>query len=197
MKATSEELSKNFAEISDEELVTRIKSGNLTPIASELAMKEITNREIDISQITPPLTEVSNRLQRQFNIAPYTRRILRFPYRAFLGVEPLWATLIFGGIIVFAMHKLTVHFSLQQFMAPKQSYASLITYSALFFLAVTKIWLGISLWRAAKTKYIVVNILSLVMAVYVLISAVGGSYNGFQLLQAYFPSDVGSVMKGK
>jgi hypothetical protein len=96
---TTDQPSEEFGELADEELIDRLRSGNLTEIASDTIRRELATRGVDLAcalaqpaqgTVSPP--RISASVIRKF--AGILARVLRFPRRAVLGVEPLWAVML-------------------------------------------------------------------------------------------------------
>src|SRR5262245_10016733 len=112
--ATTDQLSEEFGTLADEELVERLRSGSLTEIASDIARRELAQRGIDVDsalaespQVPVQLPRISaSTLRRAVGILS---RILRFPWRAVLGVEPLWAVVLFGAALLYLWYRLIVY----------------------------------------------------------------------------------------
>ena len=82
-------------------------------------------------------------------------RVLHFPLRAFLGLEPLWVVVVLGGAIAFAVSRLVVVWILAIVFpepslapVPPQVYVPKV-YAVVALFSVVALWWGVALWRTA------------------------------------------------
>lgn len=198
--STTDELTRHFSEISDAELISRIKSGSLTESAFDIANKELSYREINIdlllNQAPIETSSTSNRTPIHITVSPIITRILKFPYRAVLGIEPFWVVFIFGVALDYGVGKLVNHFIVQLiFAVPISPNALSLSYLALGLNTISKLWLSIALWRSAdNSKIYVINIIARVLAILYTLSAVWGTVTIVNIVKQYVPSDSASIM---
>jgi hypothetical protein len=126
----------------------------------------------------------------------FLRRVLSFPLRAALGVEPLWAVIVFGSALLFLLFKL-IRYGLDPFLAvwPRPPYALAIAYAAIALIAVAMAWFAFALWRTAgRAKSLFWKISVRVLALLVALYTVLGPLTGMRVVQQYFGSPPASVM---
>jgi hypothetical protein len=105
-----------------------------------------------------------------------------------LGVEPLWAVVIFGGALVFVVWKLIL-WGLSQFIGPYPipPYALPTAYAALGIFALTAAWWGIALWRTGdKANAFIWKILARAAAMLCAMTATFGTMGAARVVQEWF-----------
>jgi len=195
------ELRDHFVNLSDEELLRLLRTRSLTDSASAVAREELASRGIDFAgALTTPTGTPPSRIFPPLHVLrslwSALRRALRFPWRAILGVEPLWAVVIFGafgvvllfGAVVHALARLVV-------MRPLLPYALQLGYAGLAIQGLSVGWWGIALWRTAgRTRSSAWRICARLLAALCAVQAVLGPMSGARLLKAYIPTPSASVM---
>jgi TonB family protein len=190
---TKEQLSEDFLKLSDEELIDRLRSGNLIPIATDVARQELTSRRIDVE------LALARPLQAGISSQPTadpTRnratallvRALRFPLRAALGVEPLWTVIVFGAALLFLLFKATVY-GLAELgsVSPKPAYALPLAYAAVVVNGVAMAWFALALWRTVgRLKSFFWKIVVRILATLVVLSAVLGTQGATRVVEQFF-----------
>ena len=154
-----EALVEDARSLSDQVLVERLQGEGLTNVAAEVTRAELSARGIDPDRAlteprsSPPAPAQFSRINAE-RVRTILRRVLRFPYRAALGVEPLWAVALCGGALAFVTWKLVAWGIFQILgMHPIPPYARALSYSALGLYALVVAWWGISFWlTAGRTK---------------------------------------------
>jgi hypothetical protein len=151
-----------------------------------------------LSQLPPPPARPVDRIPAigHTSLYRFVIRVLKFPLRAFLGVEPLWVVLVIGSALVFVVFKLMIYVLAQLLLArPMPPHALPIAYVALGCYALALAWLGVALWRAAdRTKSRPLKILSRGVALLCALYAVSGTINAVHVTQRYAASAPTSVM---
>jgi hypothetical protein len=198
---TREGLIKDAALLSDEELVNRLRGGGLTDLAAEVARRELVARGINVERALSEAPQASSRavppaIAAAISAAgPILRRGWRFPLRAALGVEPLWAVVVFGGAVVFVLWKL-IPWGITEFlyMRPDLPYRLPIAYAALGIFSLAVAWWGVALWRTGgRANALVWRILARIAAVLCAITAISGAVGGARLVQDEFSKQLGGV----
>jgi hypothetical protein len=194
---TADYLSEEFAKLKDEELIARLRSGELTDVASNTARRELTKRGLDIAQALtqPALATAPSDSSSAFN--RILKRILRFPVRAVLGVEPLWTVIVFGPGFVYLVFEL-FRFGLVRLLLPLRPpppYVLPLAYAGITLIALAMIWFAVALWRSARqlesnSWRIVVRVLAIVVASDIVWATPGR----VSLVQQYFAAPPGGVM---
>ena len=198
---TNDQVSEEVVSLADEELIDHLRSGNLTEVAADIVRQELAARDIDVAsalaqsaQGAPPPLRISVATRGRF--VAFLGRASRFPLRAVLGAEPLWAVIVFGGILFFLLFKLIVY-GLTQLLAvrPMPPYALPLAYAAMALIALAMTWFALGLWRSARrAKSSFWKIAGRVLAVLVALNAVFGTLGGMRVMQKYFNSPPASVM---
>jgi hypothetical protein len=179
---TETDLSELFAELADEELLARLRSGSLTEGAAAVVRRELAARGIAAEQALSELPAESQTPSRAIATARdilgfLSTRVLCFPLRAVQGVEPLWAVFVFGLLILAGVFKLSF-FGLQYLLFPLRagSNALMVSYVLLAAYALTAVWLGAALWRTARrNKSSGWSLVARTFAVLVVLNCVWGS----------------------
>ena len=199
---TNDQFSEEVVSLADEELIDRLRSGNLTKMGLQTSfVKNSPARDVDVAsalaqpaQGAPPPLRISVATRGRF--VTFLGRASRFPLRAVLGAEPLWVVIVFGGILFFLLFKLIVY-GLTQLLAvrPMPPYALPLAYAAMALIALAMTWFALALWcsaRRAKSSFW--KIAGRVLAVLVALNAVFGTLGGMRVMQKYFNSPPASVM---
>lgn len=204
--SSPEHLSEDVASLSDEELVARLRSGNLTEEASDIVRRELAARGVDLNH---PLSRAAD-----VNVAPkrvaafigsrfgdLLGRVLHFPLRAALGIERLWVVVVFGVALNVVLLKL-VTYGLMQFLdlRPMPWYPLPIALAATALLALALAWLAVALWTTAgRTQAAVGKSAVRLLAVLVAAYAVIVTLDRIQVMQQYFSSPLNgeSVMDSR
>jgi len=198
---TADSISGEFAKLTDEELIARLRSGDLTQIALDAAHRELAERGIDVARVLAQPARVpvspsgaSSALARCIGILT---RILGFPVRAVLGLEPPWAVIVFGVVFVYLVFQSIRYGLVQLFLSvhPPPPYFLSVAYAGTALIALAMAWFALALWRGAKQAKagfwrLVVRILAAVSAV----NTVFATLRLVPLMQEYFSSPPGSVM---
>jgi len=199
---TIDQLSEEFSRLADEELIDRLRSGSLTAMGTDAAREELAARGVDLMHALaqPPHAYASRRRVSGFTRRTVLRilaRVLRFPLRAFLGVEPLWAVLVFGAAILYLLSNLMAY-GFGQFLGvePVPPYVLPMGYLATGLMAFVTAWFAAGLWRSARrAKSGFWRILVRLLAVLVGLYAVNGILVRTSIMQQYFGSPpLSSVM---
>lgn len=191
-----EELKQIYSEISDDELVRRVQSGNLTTIAHEVALKEIEEREINLSQFhlkapsQPKLSESISILK------PAIIKAIKFPLNAFLGKSALLNVSIFAFIFAYFVNKLLILFIYNFILVvPIESYAFPILYILIALRVLIFTYLSIALWRSAyNTKFNLFTIVAFGGSALFVIFVIYSTHNTLTLLDQYKPINANNVM---
>lgn len=190
---TRGQLSEDAKALSDEELIDRLRGGGLTELAAEVTRRELVARGIELEQGLSEAPQDSSRaVPTPIAIAvagagPILRRVSRFPWRAALGVEPLWAVAVFGGAMVFVIWKLIVRGLGFLYQHQDLPYALPTAYAALSINALVFAWWGVALWRTGgRANASVWMILARIASVYCAITAIWGTMGMARLVQEYF-----------
>lgn len=191
-----EELKQTLSEITDEELVSRIHSGNLTDTAHEVALKEIETRKIELSQFQLKTPNPSKRSEIISNIKPALTQAMRFPINAILGNVPLFKVLIFAFISAFIVNKLLLSFILTFILIkPAESYSFPVLYFFLAFRFLIFTYLSIALWRSAyNTKLNILTIAAFGCSALFVIFVIWSTYNTLTILEEHKPINSNSIM---
>ena len=198
---TIDQLSEEFSTLTDEELIDRLRSGTLTEMATDAVRRELAARGVDLRQALaqPPEAFASRRRVSGFAVRTVLgtlARVLRFPLRALLGVEPLWAVVVSGAAVLYLLSKLMAY-GFGQFVgaAPIPPYVLPLGYVATGLTALVTAWFAAALWRSApraKSGFwkIAVRLLAVLVGLY----AVNGILVRTSVMQQYFGSPPASVM---
>ena len=123
-------------------------------------------------------------------------RVLRFPLRALLGVEPLWAVVVFGAAVLYLLSNLMAY-GFSQFLgvAPMPPYVLPMGYVATGLMASVTLWFAAALWRSAPRAKsglwkIAVRLLAILIGLY----ALNGILVRMSTMQHYFGGPPSSVM---
>jgi hypothetical protein len=202
MEQNTNRLREHFSALSDEELVRLLNADSLVHAAAAIAREELAGRHVDILAIQAPSVEsVPSRLSRDLlkPIAAVLRRCIRFPMRAALGREPLWAVFVFGGAAVAATFSLMTHsFAAVATMNPVSRYTVLVVgYSGMAMHGISIAWWGVALWRSGgHTRSRILRGMARVLAVICALQAILGPIGGAAFLSKYDTSaGRGSVME--
>lgn len=199
---TRGQLSEDAAALSDEELINRLRGGGLTGLAAEATRRELVARGIDVEHELSKAPQASSRavppaIAITVSVAGrILRRAWRFPLRAALGVEPLWAVVVFGGAVVFVIWKL-IPWGITEFlyMHPDLPYRLPIAYAALGIFALAVAWWGVALWRTGgRANASVWTILARIAAVLCAITAIWGPISGARVVQDEFSKQQGGLV---
>ena len=204
--ASSDDLSAEVATLADAELIERLRSGNLTEGASSIVRRELVERGVDMERALAHADEAVVQPKDLFasSIARFVAigaRVLHFPLRAVLGLEPLWVVLVFGATLNLILFELIVY-GLTQFLElrPMPWYPLPIAYVATAVLIVTLAWFAVALWTtAARMKTFAWKSAVRALAVLVALYAVVGTFNRVRVMGFYFrsPSTGESVMDSR
>jgi len=198
---TNDKLSEEFASLADEELLDRLRSGNLTDAATIVARRELAARDIDVERALaqpPPNISPSPRISAvaRARFAGLLARVLRFPLRAVLGLEPPWVVFVFGGTLLFLLFKLIQYGLVQLYLVrPIPPYALPTAYGATVLISLAMGWFALALWcsaRRLKSSFwkMVVRVFAVVFAM----NGVLGTLNLVRLMQDNFSPPRASVM---
>ena len=129
-------------------------------------------------------------------------RILRFPVRAVLGVEPLWAVVVYGTVFVFLLFQLVFRYGLLwllQSPLPRSSYILPLAYGEIALVALAMIWFAVALWRSAtQLKSSLWRVVVRALAILIAADIVFATPGRVSLLQQYLGSPpTGSVMDSR
>ena len=145
-----------MARLADEELVNQLRRGDLTDYASEMAHSELERRGIDVVYALSHLACPSHQSESQTSIyverlRPLFRRIIRFPLRTLLGVEPPLLVIFFGSGLVYATYKLVIY-GLSHIALDLKNHpiAAPLSYVEIAVFVLVQVWFAISLWRCAR-----------------------------------------------
>lgn len=197
----TDQLGEEFARLTDEELIDRLRSGYLTKVAADIIRRELSTRGVDLALALAQSAEATVS-PRRISASIFTKfvallaRALRFPLRAVLGVEPLWVVIVFGAAFVFLLFKLTVY-GLVQFLDlhPMPPYVLPIAYAATALTALAQAWYALALWGSAgRAKTIFWKIAVRILAALIALYAVLGTPGRIGVMQKYFSSPPSSVM---
>lgn len=191
-----EELKQTFSEITDEELVSRIRSGNLTGTAHEVALNEIETRKIELSQFELKTPSPSKHLEIFSTIKPVLSQAMRFPINAILGKASLFKVAIFAFILAFITNKLLLLFIYKFVLVGSvDSYASPILYILIAFRFLIFTYLSIALWRSAyNTKFNILTIAAFGFSALFAIFVLWSTHNTLSILEQYKPINSNRVM---
>ena len=195
------DIREEVSRLADEEFIARLRSGYLTEIASEIVCRELAGRGVDLSQVLAQpvkVTVVHGRIRafRSPKLTAIPRRVLRFPLRAALGVEPLWVVVLFGAASVVVLFRLLAYGLVQLIdLRPMPGYVLPLAYTATAVMAFALAWYGVALWRSAsRVKSMLWKGLVRILAVLVAIYAVLGTVDRVQVMQKYFSPPQSSIM---
>lgn len=199
--STNEELREHFANLSDEELLRLLRAQVLTETASAVAREELAGRGTDAAPalalpVPPPPTHFSLPRHALKRVGAASRRMLRFPWRAILGVEPLWTVIVFGALGVLIAFDVLLHALVRLLMMrPLPPHALLLGYAGLAVHALSVGWWGVALWRTAgRNRSSVWSVFARVLAALCAIQVVTGPISGAKSLKEYLPAPESSVM---
>jgi len=197
--ATRSQLMAHAAALSDEELIERLRSGILTETAQEITREELAARGVDVARAVasrPPAEPQPDGLtQARGVLAPMLRRVTRFPLRAFLGLEPLWAVIVFGGAAVYLVFRSIVYLigGLGADL-PAPAYAMPASYALLLVHALALAWLAVSLWRTGgRSRSLIWNLAARSLALLCAFAILGTS-GAVRVTQEYLSPAPKSVM---
>ena len=118
-------------------------------------------------------------------------RILRFPLRAVLGVEPLWVVIVFGGFLLFGLYKLMLLGVVELWtLSPRPPYALPAAYAAVALFGVAIAWLAISLWTTPGGAGLVAKVAARTIAGLLALSVVFGIPGVIQVVERNFATSV-------
>jgi hypothetical protein len=122
--------------------------------------------------------------------------VLRFPWMAVLGAEPLWAVGVFGALIVYLLYRAMMRGFGELLMAsPSPSRALLIAYAGLAIYQVCVAWWGVALWRTGtRTRSRVWRNLARLLAAVLAVQVIWGTVGAAAVLQEHFSPTGESVM---
>ena len=202
--AAPDQLSQEFETLADEELIERLRSGDLTQIASDTARRELAKRGVDVDRalVESPSVPVqlagvsATTLQRVRRAIGIVTRILRFPWRAVLGVEPPWIVVLFGAAFLYLWFRLIVYGLTQTlFLHPGRSHALPIAYAAAGLMALGMVWYALAIWRSAKrVKSRFWRISVRVLATLLALNTVFATLNLIGVMEQHFTPEPASVM---
>jgi hypothetical protein len=189
-----EQLSEYFAGLSDAELIARVRSGTLTDEAARVADRELSARGIAadhgsaLPTITREHTSGTNDVIRGA-MRFFLTRVLPFPLRAVMGSEPLWAVLVFGGILFVFVYKMgTLGLAHLILSSPRSPHLLPFAYALLTTSALAAIWFGIALWyTAGRIKSGGWKLLTRVLAVLMALNFTLGSIAAARQIRVLFP----------
>jgi len=197
----ADELKEHAAILCDEELIARLRSGSLTETATAITREELLARGIDVelalNRAAPaPTPEFKFHLRGWGTVYAVLRRVLRFPWRAVLGVESLWAVGIFGALIVYLVFRGMMYGLTELLMInPSPPHALLIAYAGLAVYQACVGWWGVALWRTAtRTRSPVWRNVARLLAVVLALQVILGTIRASAVLQEHFSPKEGSVM---
>jgi hypothetical protein len=190
---TKEQLREQAVALSDEALLDRLRSGGLTELAEEVTRGELAGRGIDVESAlsepppVPPRPAADAAAIAVASGRPLLRRVLRFPLRAALGVEPLWAVFLVGAAAAFAVWKAVIWGIFQLLsLRPLPPFALPGAYAALGIFALYFAWWGIALWRSGDRETSVAwTILARTAAVVCGTTATVGTLNAARVVQEF------------
>jgi hypothetical protein len=195
------ELREHFGNLSERELLRLLRSQSLTENASVIAREELIARGVDVAHAAALPAE---RDPSEWPFLPQVvkpvwtvlRRGLRFPIRAILGVEPLWAVIVFGALGVLLFSRVMIRaLSTLVLTSPLPPYALQMGYAILALQALVVGWWAVALWSsAARTRSRGWRIVVRLFAVLCAVQAVSGPMNGVRVLREYIPVPESSVM---
>jgi hypothetical protein len=198
---TNDHLSEEFSSLADEELLDRLRSGNLTDAATIIARRELAARDIDVERaLAQPARNISP--SPHISVVPRTRfaaslaRVLRFPLWAVLGLERPWVVFVFGGTLLFLLFRLIQYGLVQLYLVrPIPPYALPTAYGATVLISLAMGWLALALWRSARrVQSSFWKIAVRVFAVLFAVNGVFGTLNLVRLVQENFSPPPASVM---
>jgi hypothetical protein len=199
MQLTAQQLSQSIADLSDEALIARLSSNDLTELAADVIQRELAARGIaaqSIPTMAPPAAESSPaNMSRCFDF--FLKRVLLFPVNAVRGTEPLWSVIVFGGPLVYGVCKLAL-LGIAEFAFTRRAepHALPILYALLSAFVLAALWLAIALWRTASAPPILKYLMRFVAVVFFL-NCLSAASGGYRLVRDHFPSapvDTPSIM---
>lgn len=152
----NEHLSDYLARLADEELVTRLRSVDLTDYASEMMRRELEQRGIDVvyalAHPAPPFHQSENRVGLYIKrLRPIFRRLIRFPLRTLLGIEPPLVVIFVGGGLVYATYRLVIYgLSHITLSLKNHPLAVPLSYVEIALFVLVQVWFSVSLWRCSR-----------------------------------------------
>ena len=201
--AAPDQLGQEFETLADEELIERLRSGDLTQIASDTARRELAKRGVDVDRalvespsVPVQLAVSATTLQRVRRAIGILTRILRFPWRAVLGVEPPWIVVLFGAALLYLWFRLIVYGLTETLLLhPRRPHALPIAYAAAGLMALGMVWYALAIWRSAKrVKSRFWRISVRVLATLVALNTVFATLNLIGVMQQHFTPEPASVM---
>jgi len=201
--AAPDQLGQEFETLADEELIERLRSGDLTQIASDTARRELAKRGVDVDRalvespsVPVQLAVSATTLQRVRRAIGILTRILRFPWRAVLGVEPPWIVVLFGAALLYLWFRLIVYGLTETLLLhPRRPHALPIAYAAAGLMALGMVWYALAIWRSAKrVKSRFWRISVRVLATLVAVNTVFATLNLIGVMQQHFTPEPASVM---
>ena len=201
--AAPDQLSQEFETLTDEELIERLRSEDLTQIASDTARRELAKRGVDVDRalvespsVPVQLAVSATTLQRVRRAIGILTRILRFPWRAVLGVEPPWIVVLFGAALLYLWFRLIVYGLTETLLLhPRRPHALPIAYAAAGLMALGMVWYALAIWRSAKrVKSRFWRISVRVLATLVALNTVFATLNLIGVMQQHFTPEPASVM---
>jgi len=190
---TREQLTEDARALSNVELLDRLRGKRLTEFAQEVTRNELVARGVNIERAlseplqTPLETQLPMGVDAQA-VRKILGRVVRFPLRAVLGVDPLWAVFLFGGAIVLGVWT-SIRWGLAWLatLYPIPPYALPIGYAALGFFALIVAWWGIALWRTGgQCRAMIWMLLARGVAVICAFVATYGTMGAARVVQEYF-----------
>jgi hypothetical protein len=188
----AEELSDYMARLSDEELISQLRNGDLTEYASKVAHSELERRGIDVEHVVSQPPDERQRDLSQANphfkrLRPALRRVVRFPLRTLLGIESPWLVILAGGGVVYAIYKFVV-FGLSWILLerPLPPFAAPLAYAGIATFVLAEVWLAISLWRCSRHIELAIMRLTVkLIAVLFFFPVIGGTRGMIQVVSQY------------
>jgi uncharacterized membrane protein len=193
----SEELIKVFSEISDEELVRRYNSDGLTPLARDIAGKELDLRNINLNQFQFEDIRPSKLEEIKLKVKPVVTQILQFPSKVFDGSEPLWLVVMIGLVAAYIVNQLLLNFIFQNIITQQvSSIAFPLLYVLLGLRVVFFIFISIAIKRSAfNTKFKVYTIAAYACSALLVLFVLWSTHLILGLVEQYKPINSNEFME--
>lgn len=194
---SDEELIEMFSGISDDELVRRFNSGGLTPLAHDIAQKELNSRNINLSKFQFEHVKPSKLTQVKLKIKPVITQILQFPSKAFSGSEPVWLVVMIGLIAAYIANQLLLKFIFQHVITPQvSSVAFPILYVLLGLRAILFIFISTAIIRSAfNTTFKAFTIAAYTCSALLVLFALWNTHLILNLTEQYKPINSNEFME--